>query len=364
MNSSSLVAALPGGPLDLVGDVHGELAALESLLAAAGYDADGHHPDGRHLVIVGDLVDRGPDSPGVVWRVKQLVDSGRASAILGNHELNILRGQRKAGNDWFWGEHRPGDQAYEPFQRTDPAQDPDMLAFFRSLPLALERADLRVVHAVWDAPSIDRLRTIGFVKSEGLAALFERFEGEARNELERQGIAAAAERELAAWKGQLGNPAAPVPMLHAVGRQAELQQMLNPLRVLTSGVERCAQAPFFASQEWRFAVRERWWDAYGDPVPVVVGHYWRQYLPLDRAELGKGDPDLFKGIAATHWLGDRGLVFCVDYSVGGRYKERGRSPSDWRTRLAALRWPENVLILEDGEEVPTTGFLRADTGTA
>ena len=80
-------------------------------------------------------------------------------------------------------------------------------------------------------------------------------------------------------------------------------------------------------------------------------------MPLDRAQLGKGDPDLFEGIDPTAWLGPRGNVFCVDFSVGGRYQERraGESPGA-RTRLAALRWPERQLVLDTGECLPTRGF--------
>ena len=39
-----MFAPLPEGPLDVVGDVHGELDALRALLAHLGYDADGRHP--------------------------------------------------------------------------------------------------------------------------------------------------------------------------------------------------------------------------------------------------------------------------------------------------------------------------------
>jgi len=89
---------------------------------------------------------------------------------------------------------------------------------------------------------------------------------------------------------------------------------------------------------------------------VVVGHYWRQYVPLDRAQLGKGDPDLFDGVHPVSWLGPRGKVFCIDFSVGGRYQERLMGEAGTRTRLALLRWPERELVLETGERVQTKGF--------
>ncbi|MEU9343696.1 polynucleotide kinase-phosphatase [Streptomyces sp. NPDC048278] len=73
------------GPFDIVGDIHGCASELESLLAELGY-RDGVHPEGRTAVFVGDLVDRGPDSPGVLRRVMSMVGSGNALCVPGNHE--------------------------------------------------------------------------------------------------------------------------------------------------------------------------------------------------------------------------------------------------------------------------------------
>ncbi|MFF3989383.1 polynucleotide kinase-phosphatase [Streptomyces sp. NPDC001797] len=73
------------GPFDIVGDIHGCASELESLLAKLGYQ-DGVHPEGRTAVFVGDLVDRGPDSPGVLRRVMSMVGSGNALCVPGNHE--------------------------------------------------------------------------------------------------------------------------------------------------------------------------------------------------------------------------------------------------------------------------------------
>ncbi|MFJ4583577.1 polynucleotide kinase-phosphatase [Streptomyces echinatus] len=73
------------GPFDIIGDIHGCSAELESLLTELGY-TDGVHPQGRTAVFVGDLVDRGPDSPGVLRRVMAMVKSGNALCVPGNHE--------------------------------------------------------------------------------------------------------------------------------------------------------------------------------------------------------------------------------------------------------------------------------------
>ncbi|MEU6367850.1 polynucleotide kinase-phosphatase [Streptomyces sp. NPDC046931] len=84
------------GPFDIVGDVHGCASELESLLGRLGY-VDGVHPEGRTAVFVGDLVDRGPDSPGVLRRVMSMVASGNALCVPGNHENKFgrhLRGRK------------------------------------------------------------------------------------------------------------------------------------------------------------------------------------------------------------------------------------------------------------------------------
>ena len=55
---TSLVKPLFDGPIDIIGDVHGEIGALHSLLTHLGYDSEGDHPQGRRLVFVGDLTDQ------------------------------------------------------------------------------------------------------------------------------------------------------------------------------------------------------------------------------------------------------------------------------------------------------------------
>ncbi|MGW5875499.1 polynucleotide kinase-phosphatase [Nocardiopsis terrae] len=88
------------GPFDIVGDVHGCRSELESLLAELGYelrrDGEGRpvgarHPHGRTAVFVGDLVDRGPDSPGVLRLVMGMVADGDALCVPGNHENKLVR---------------------------------------------------------------------------------------------------------------------------------------------------------------------------------------------------------------------------------------------------------------------------------
>ncbi|MEV2251903.1 polynucleotide kinase-phosphatase [Streptomyces sp. NPDC050147] len=78
------------GPFDIIGDIHGCAAELETLLGKLGY-VDGAHPEGRTAVFVGDLVDRGPDTPGVLRRVMSMVADGTALCVPGNHENKLGR---------------------------------------------------------------------------------------------------------------------------------------------------------------------------------------------------------------------------------------------------------------------------------
>jgi protein phosphatase len=88
------------GPFDVIGDIHGCRAELETLLARLGYaierdpgglPVDAVHPLGRTVIFLGDLVDRGPDSPGVLRLVMGMTAAGHALVIPGNHENKLVR---------------------------------------------------------------------------------------------------------------------------------------------------------------------------------------------------------------------------------------------------------------------------------
>ena len=89
------------GPFDIIGDVHGCRDELVELLRQLGYTIamnDGRvrvaHPAGRRVVFVGDLVDRGPDTPGVLHLVMPMVVDGTALCVAGNHDQKLSRALR------------------------------------------------------------------------------------------------------------------------------------------------------------------------------------------------------------------------------------------------------------------------------
>ena len=76
----------PGTPLRVVGDVHGDIKGFTAAIATD-----------RFVLQLGDLVDEGPDSAGVLRLMFQLIDEKRGAFLIGNHD-------RKLGR-WLRGEH-------------------------------------------------------------------------------------------------------------------------------------------------------------------------------------------------------------------------------------------------------------------
>ena len=296
LTTSHLIQPLFDGPLDIVGDVHGEYDALRSLIDHLEYDDAGRHPDGRRLVFVGDLTDRGPDSPAVVELVRGLIQSGRAQCVLGNHDFNILVDHEKPENKWFYGVEfldKNGDAV--PQVLADDSTRQRVGTFFRTLPIALERDDLRVVHACWDDAMIDFARD-----ATDIVSLYE-------------------------------HHAALIEDMLAVSDLDEIDKGLghqnhNPVKLLTSGPEERTEEPIEAGGKIRHERRVPWWNDYRDAF-CVFGHYSIPYAE----PRGKGS------------------AFCIDYGIGKRWTERHQGTSNnFSWRLAALRFPERKVVFDDG----------------
>jgi protein phosphatase len=81
------------GPFDIIGDVHGCYDELRTLLERLGYTLGSRlaHPEGRRVIFVGDLVDRGPKSPEVLRLVMDGNAAGTAFCVQGNHDDKLVR---------------------------------------------------------------------------------------------------------------------------------------------------------------------------------------------------------------------------------------------------------------------------------
>lgn len=113
----------------IVGDVHGCCAELDLLLAKAAFD-----PSQTDLIFVGDLINKGPDSEGVLERAVQY----RARMVLGNHETAFLE-QARAGR------FRPGGMSR--VAEAMGARLGGWVDYLERQPFYLDYGDLLVVHA-------------------------------------------------------------------------------------------------------------------------------------------------------------------------------------------------------------------------
>jgi hypothetical protein len=302
MSDTSLVRPLFEGPVDIVADVHGEIEALEHLLSLLGY-RHGVHPEGRRLIFLGDLTDRGPDSPAVIELVSWLVDRNLAQCILGNHDLNLLLEHRKEGNHWYWGEaERMGQNPLLVRQTPALAAHRDKVRwFFKNLPLVLCRPDLRIVHACWNDEAVRHL-----ARADDVVATYHGWAARIDADLEQRGIALPVEQEQA-------------------------HQNNNPVKLVTSGPEKSAPRPFWSGGRERLLDRVPWWERYSEGPLVVFGHYGMQ------ERFSQDDSSALPGSARA---------VCIDFGVGKRWRERltvGEN-GPFRTRLAAYRFPERELV--------------------
>lgn len=83
-----------------VGDIHGRLDLLDDLLRRMEADNASRGPADTTVIFLGDLIDRGPDSAGVVQRLLELGEgTDKVHFLLGNHEevfLRAMAGEKKA----------------------------------------------------------------------------------------------------------------------------------------------------------------------------------------------------------------------------------------------------------------------------
>ncbi|PCM45953.1 metallophosphoesterase [Marinobacter sp. ANT_B65] len=279
---------------DLIGDIHGYASELKALLTKMGYQETGgvwQHPE-RKVIFLGDFVDRGPEQVETVLIARNMVESGNALAVMGNHEFNAVcwATPDPENPDEYLRPHTAKNQdqhqAFLDQVGEGSDQHKSMVEWFKTLPVYLELPDLRVVHACWHPKY---LKSIGQFTDDQNRLLPEAWEASSR-------------------EGSLA---------------------YDTIETLLKGLEiPLPPGHYFLDKEnnKRTDVRTRWWQTEKltyrdlamvpgseidkiphDPVeadilpgydgekPVFVGHYWL-----------KGEPAP---------LSDR--IACLDYSVAG-----------------------------------------------
>lgn len=314
--------------LDVIGDVHGHLGGLQALCRDLGYDidGDGSHPDGRLLLFLGDLVDRGPASLEVSEWVAALVADERALCLLGNHEYNLV--------GWHQGHQpvRPGNRETIADVARRPERWEAVLAFFATLPLAVQLPGLRVIHAVWHEPCVRRVA----------AALGPAPRSQGTRPIDRLRDAVALGSPFQDGALRSGLPEIGVPPADDSDHE-----------ILIKGFEEQVAGPFVDPDgHQREMIRVCWWQGRRPEIPrdgvTVFGHYWnlppQPGVPVFAPPFPSGHPE------CRSWEEDHAPAIprrgrqsvpagepfvCVDYNGILRSGDVGC--------VGAYRWPEHAV---------------------
>ncbi len=173
----------------------------------------------------------------------------------------------------------------------------ELLDFFRQLPLILRRDDVRIVHACWQPEMVAMV--------SGVDDVVEYY----RQHRYNIDLGLALRADLEPWQRE------------------QRHQNLNPVKVLTSGLEVQASRPSSGNGKSRLLERYPWWQDYQEEAICFFGHYNQPY-----------------GVSRN-----QSRAVCVDYGVSRRWKPKqagDNSPKKWR--LAAIRYPEWKVVFDDG----------------
>lgn len=111
----------PGERVYAIGDIHGRLDLFERLIEAVERDDAQRPPARTTMILLGDLVDRGPDSAGVLARARAWQQARKVHILAGNHEemfldsfenIEILRHFLKHGGRETLLSYRPDEETY------------------------------------------------------------------------------------------------------------------------------------------------------------------------------------------------------------------------------------------------------------
>jgi len=149
---------------DLIGDIHGQEAALRGLLGQLGYDEIAgafRHPT-RRAIFLGDFIDRGPRIRETLHLVRAMLDAGSALAVMGNHEYNALcMHTRSPDGAWLMDRENKLKHHQSTIDAFAGREEEwrGWLEWMFALPVALDLGGLRVVHAAWDEALLATLPT-------------------------------------------------------------------------------------------------------------------------------------------------------------------------------------------------------------
>jgi len=150
----------------IVPDIHGQADKFENLLTVLGWRRSpagwrsGDSSD--QLIFLGDFIDRGPENVRVLKTVRSLIDSGKAKAVMGNHELNAIHFHSLNSSDGtpLRAHSDKNIKQHQSFLKEFPVGDnhtQEWIHWMATLPLFLEFDGFRAVHACWNDEHIGDL---------------------------------------------------------------------------------------------------------------------------------------------------------------------------------------------------------------
>lgn len=279
---------------DLIGDIHGYATELKSLLAKMGYrETDGvwKHPE-RKVIFLGDFVDRGPEQVETVSIARNMIESGNALAVMGNHEFNAVA--------WAMEDPESPGEYLRPHTDKNLKQHKEflnqviegseshrsMIEWFRTLPVYLDLPGLRVVHACWHPSFISKIGAYTDQQNRLLPAAWEKSSrkgSEAYDAIET--LLKGLEIRLPAPHYFLDKDQNPRYEIRAKWWQTEKITYRDLAMVPGDEIDKIPHIP----------VEEDVLPGYDSEKPVFVGHYWMS-----------GEPAALST-----------KVACLDYSVAG-----------------------------------------------
>jgi hypothetical protein len=313
---------------DIIGDIHGHADQLRKLLVKLGYKkTNGRYssPSGRKAIFVGDFIDRGPQIRQTLEIVKSMCDRKAALAVLGNHEYHALCYHTlDAYHEGEWlRDHsckniKQHVKTLQEFKKS-PLEWQNYLDWFMSLPLFLDLGNIRIVHAAWVTPAIEKMRKwtdAGYIEHPRLTP--ELLQKSVKKDSEEynafEAVLKGGEIELpngCEFNDKEQNPRGEIRIRWwEPAADKRYGEVIFPRKSLKCG-DKMIEPEKTAGLTY-----------YSDPVPVFFGHYWR-------------DPEIHQlKVQADQ-------ICCLDYSVAN-----GGS-------LVAYRWEgENTLHKDHFESVP------------
>ncbi|WP_026231794.1 metallophosphoesterase family protein [Neolewinella persica] len=134
-----------------ISDIHGHLDTFKALLRQLAFSKR------DELFLLGDFIDRGPNSKGVIDYVKALQAKGRrVHCLRGNHEQMCVEAPNNRDYWRMWLQHG-GKETCASFASQDYTVPEKYLSWMKELPLHLETEGYLFVHAGIDTRKSDPL---------------------------------------------------------------------------------------------------------------------------------------------------------------------------------------------------------------